>query len=329
MPKGYSHLTRDTRSQIYALKSTGFSQSHIARQLKISPSTVSREIKRNSGLKGYRFEQADRLAIHRRSQASSVRRVFTPAAQALVEDKLRQKWSPEQISGRFKREGLPSISHETIYKHIWADKHRGGDLFKHLRHGCKPYNRRKNKKAGRGLIPNRRGIEERPAAVELKRRIGDWEGDTIIGSHHQGALVSLVDRASKYTLLALLNRKTAEETANSITTVLQNEKVKTLTFDNGKEFALHELITKMLNAPVFFANPYCAWERGLNEHTNGLVRQYIPKSMSLKGISQEKVAEIEKNLNTRPRKVLNYKTPTEVFRSQSVKLCHNLYALRP
>jgi len=234
----------------------------------------------------------------------------------MIEERILEGWSPEQIAGRFKLAGN-SISHETIYRHIWKDKSSGGSLYKHLRHSGKKYNKRSSVAAGRGHIPNRVDIDERPKIVEQKTRIGDWEGDTIIGAKHQGAIVSLVDRCSKFTVLKKIDRKTAKAFTKAAVEKLGGLSllllVITITLDNGKEFADHVTIADKLGAKVYFAKPYHAWERGLNEHTNGLIRQYLPKSTDFTQVSDEMVQEIEDKLNNRPRKILGYKTPMEVM----------------
>lgn len=314
MPKGYHHVTRDIRCQIYALKSTGLSLRAIAQAVGKNVSTISREMMRNTGGRGYRFHQADNKAIERRRVASRERKKLTGGLEQEIREKLLEKWSPEQISGRLKLEGK-MISHESIYQIIWRDKRAGGQLYQQLRHCGKRYNKRASGKAGRGCIPGRVDITARPLVVETKSRIGDWEGDTIIGSQHRGAIVSYVDRHSKLTLLKKVERKTAllvtQATVEKMA-VLPHP-VLTITYDNGKEFADHQEIANALNTTCYFATPYHSWERGLNEHTNGLVRQYLPKSADLTLVSDDEIQHIENSLNSRPRKVLQYKTPFEVF----------------
>jgi IS30 family transposase len=320
MPEGYHHLTCDQRCQIDALRGSGQKPSAIARQLCVHRSTVYRELKRNVGQRGYRYKQANGKARERRHVASGRARKMTRSRVALIETKLRcEQWSPRQISGWLESAGHGGVSHERIYQHVWADKKKGGSLWKHLRHNGKKYNKRKGKTAGRGLIPHRIDIGERPAIVDAKERLGDWEGDTIIGKDHKGAIVSLVDRASKLTKLILLPNKTAEAVTNAIVTALKPlaSNTKTLTFDNGKEFAGHTGITQALNAACYFAKPYHSWERGLNEHTNGLVRQYFPKGTDFSTLTQEAVRHVENLLNTRPRECLNFKTPHEIFIAKS------------
>ncbi|MFO1259172.1 MAG: IS30 family transposase [Gammaproteobacteria bacterium] len=320
----YCHLTNDERSQIYALLSIGATQKQIAVQLNKSRSTISREISRNSGGRGYRPKQAQEKADARRHVASSERKKMKDELLEVIREKLLLDWSPEQISGWLGRAGV-EISHESIYLHVWDDKHQGGTLYTHLRHAGKKYNRRGSGKAGRGCIPNRVDIDERPVAVERKERLGDWEGDTVIGANHQGAILTLVDRKSKLSLIVNLKSKTSEAVNNALSERFDRlleeyprfesleQIVRTITFDNGKEFSAHEAITQVLGAPCYFAKPYHSWERGLNEHTNGLLRQYYPKKTDFTNLSDKKTQWIEDRLNDRPRKVLSYMTPREVF----------------
>ena len=317
MANGFHHLTRDERCQIYALRKRGVSVRGIARDLGCSPSTISREIRRNSGRRGYRFKQADQLACKRRHLASCLPRKMTAALWHGIEERLaQQQWSPEQIAGRLRLDGIVSVSPSWIYRHVWSDRSGGGTLYRNLRRRGKKANRRGRDGAGRGVIPGRVGIEERPAVVEEKSRIGDWEADTIIGAGHQGALVSLVDRASKYTLLQQVPQKTAAAVSAAIVQCLLPfvMLVHTITADNGKEFAGHQSLAQFLGTLFFFARPYHSWERGLNEHTNGLVRQYFPKSTDLRTIGAQEVRRVQDRLNNRPRKSLGYRTPEEVFR---------------
>lgn len=315
MPKGYHHVTRDIRSQIYALKSTGTSLRKIATVVERHVSTISREIERNTGGRGYRYKQADSKAVERRANASRTPKKLTPELIATIEAHLREEWSPVQIAGRLEKEGIANISHEAIYQYIWKDKRAGGTLHKHLRHNGKKYNKRSSGKAGRGCIPNRVDIDERPPVVEDKARIGDWEGDTIIGANHRGAIVSYVDRCSKFTVLKLLENKTAELVTQATLDKMGQGTfpVLTITYDNGKEFSEHSKIASELNASTYFAKPYHSWERGLNEHTNGLVRQYLPKKTDFTQVSDATVQRIADKLNNRPRKVLNYHTPLEIL----------------
>ena len=315
----YKHLTREQRSQIQALKSLKHSQSDIAKAVGVDASTICRELQRNTGLRGYHYQQAHRQAISRRLAASSAPKKMTKEVISFIEEKISQEqWSPEQISGVLAANDN-EISHTRIYQHVWADRRNGGTVYQNLRHKGKKYNYKGGKKAGRGCIPNRVDISARPKSVDKKIRLGDWEGDTIVGANHKGAIVSMVDRKSKFTLLALVARATADNVNNAIIDSFaryDNLPTKTTTFDNGKEFSNHQELTSMLGMKCYFATPYHSWERGLNEHTNGLVRQYLPKKTDFLSLEDKTIFEIEDKLNNRPRKVLGYKTPLEVMQGK-------------
>jgi len=264
--KTYNQLTYELRCQIYALKKIGISQNKIAQQLKVSQSTISRELSRNTGKRGYRIKQAQSLAQDRRLLSRKGIKM-TSNLIALIDSKIYMKWSPEQISGWLKEVHSILISHETIYLHIWADKKRGGQLFQHLRRKGKAYqSRSKDKQAGRGFIKNRVSIDERPAVVDSKNRIGDWEIDLVIGKGHSGALVTIVERKTSFTVSMRVDDKSAKSVTAATIALLQpyKEAVHTITADNGKEFAYHEMMTEYLNCGVYFADPYCSWQRGLN-----------------------------------------------------------------
>jgi IS30 family transposase len=310
------HLTYEQRSQIYVLLRQGLSQAAIAAAVGSEQSVISRELIRNCGQRGYRYKLAQEKADNRRKAASSGARKMTEPLIAKIERRLREEQlSPEQISGRLAAEEDIRISHEWIYRHIWADKQAGGSLHECLRRSGKKYNKRKGKNSGRGLIPGRVDISDRPAIVEAKTRIGDWEADTIVGAAHKGGLLSLVDRVTRYTLLAKLDAITADLTCAAMIAKMSpyQDAVLTITADNGKEFACHQRIADGLKASFYFATPYHAWERGLNENTNGLVRQYFPKGTNFSNVTEAHVARVQNLLNTRPRKILGFKSPSEVF----------------
>lgn len=297
------------------LNGSGNSLRSIARSLNRDPSVISRELKRNSIGSSYRPMKAHAQYCERKVNAASVPKVMTLELQAIIRSKLELLWSPVQISGRLKSDNIASVSHESIYKMVWKAKKNGDELYKFLRHSGKKYNKRSGKNSGRGLIPNRVDIELRDKIVEEKSRIGDWEADTVIGSNHKGAIVTLVDRMSKFSLFTLVPDKTKESVTPAIEKSLQGMKqnVQTITFDNGKEFAGHQELSRSLETLCFFAKPYHSWERGLNEHTNGLLRQFVPKKSDFGQLSQEDIDFVQNSLNNRPRKVLNYKTPAEIF----------------
>ena len=307
----YTQLTQEQRYQISAMKQIGRSQKEIAEELGVHKSTISRELGRNTGERGYRPKQAHEKALGRRSKAQVQ---IGAAVWEIVEAKLRQDWSPEQVSGWLKRADQPSLSHEWIYQHILADKAAGGDLYTHLR--C---HKKRRKRYGsyerRGKLPNRVSIEERPALVEQRERLGDWEADTLVGKAHQGALVSFVERKSRYTLLWPVKRRQADLVRQATISVLLPvvDRVHTISGDNGKEFAEHRQIAETLKAVFYFAHPYSAWQRGTNENTNGLVRQYFPKSTNFSTVTQAQALAATDKLNQRPRKCLAFRTPFEVF----------------
>ena len=307
----YTHLSREERYQIYSLKNAGHSQKQIAQVLKRSPSTISRELRRNGWL-GYRPKSAHWLA--RRRKAINARQI-DEATWLLVQDRLCEQWSPEQISH------FAQISHEAIYQRIYADKRAGGSLWRHLR--CyKPRRKRYGKTDRRGTIPGRRGIEQRPAFVDERHRIGDWEVDTIIGHHHKQAIVSLVERKSGFVLIRKVERKTAQAVSKAVICLLRpyQQQVLTITSDNGREFAGHERISKQLGADFYFAHPYASWERGSNENANGLIRQYFPKNRDFTTITKKEIDMVMQRLNNRPRKRLGYQTPAQLFFNSNVAL---------
>ena len=312
--KHYKQLTYEQRCQIYALKKTKMSQQEMADSVGVSQSAISRELKRNTGGNGYQIKQAQRKAKNRRSEACKATKM-TSSMVTLIESKLREKLSPEQISGWLLDEHEELLSHETIYRHIWADKMAGGDLYTELRRRGKAYQSRSKSQAGRGHIKNRVSIDERPEIVEAKTRVGDWEIDLVIGKGHSGALVTIVDRTTSFTVSKRINNKMAQTVTDATIDLLRPFKgaVLTITADNGKEFAYHEQMTEALGAQVYFADPYCSWQRGLNENTNGLLRQYWPKKTDFKKVSAKEVKAVIVQLNDRPRKKLNFKTPAKLM----------------
>lgn len=306
----YKQLTYEQRCQIEVLNKSGMSQQEIADTVGTSQSTISRELRRNCSQRGYRHKRAQELADERRHRVTKALKM-TESMIEVVEHKLCEKWSPEQISGWLLEERGEHLSHERIYQHVWADKAAGGELYTHLRRQGKKYQKRCNGKSSRGQIRNRVGIEERPQIVDEKSRVGDWEIDTVIGKAHSGALVTIVERATQFTLVANVANKSAEAVTAATIELLEPYKdaLHTITADNGKEFAYHERLTEKLGAAVYFARPYHSWERGLNENTNGLLRQYWPKNTDFKQVAENEVASVVTQLNQRPRKTLGYKAP--------------------
>ena len=311
---GYKHLSLVERHYIQIERKLGKSCFKIASDLGRASSTISREIRRNTGLRGYRHQQADRQA-HERHKNKPKALKLTREIKFIVGACLRAYWSPEQIAGRLKSMKVISLHHETIYQYILTDKCQGGQLYTYLRHQNKTYRKRYGSAHNRTGIPNRRDIDQRPSEANNRTHVGHWEADTIIGNQHQGAIVTLDERKSKLRLAAPLPRKKASYTTQAINALFEpiKEFVKTITFDNGKEFSQHEEIAKTIGCETFFAKPYHSWERGQNENANGLIRQFFPKTMKLNNVSAEQVIAAVDNLNNRPRKCLKYKTPYEVF----------------
>jgi transposase, IS30 family len=311
--KGYQQLTLEQRYQIYALRKAGWAQAAIAAEIGVHPATVSRELARNTGQRGYRAKQAQERAQARQQQRARRPRIAA-AVWTLVTAQLRQQWSPEQISGWLARVHQTRLSHERIYLYVYADMRAGGTLYQHLR--CQKQRRKRyGARDRRGQIANRRSIDERPAIVDQRQRLGDWEADTIVGKGHHQALVSLTERKSKLTLLAKVEHATAEAVSAAMIQLLSQvgAPVKTITSDNGREFARHEVVAAALQAQFYFAHPYHSWERGLNENTNGLVRQYFPKGSDFGPITDAQVQAVMARLNHRPRKTLDFCTPHQVF----------------
>ena len=309
---GYTQLTQEERYQISVLLKAEHDQTEIAMILGRHKSTISREIRRNTGLRGYRPVQAQRLTDKRRK--SKLRSRISDDTWLAVEQLLDLDWSPEQISLWLKSFCAISISHEWIYQYVLQDKAAGGNLHLHLR--CQKQRRKRYGSYNRrGQLVDRVSIDERPAIVDLRSRIGDWELDTIIGKNHQQAIVSLTERKSRFTLIKKVERKTAQCVSDAIIELLSPfvDHVHTLTSDNGKEFADHKNIADKLNADFYFAHPYASWERGLNENTNGLIRQYFPKGSDFTTITQKEINQTMDKLNNRPRKCLGMKTPNQVF----------------
>lgn len=310
----YHQLTQEKRYQIYTLKQVGYTMTDIAKVVKVHKSTISRELKRNKGQKGYRAKQAHNLYKQREINKYKKQNLQDFQKEYIVE-KLKLYWSPEQISGRMRVDKIESISHESIYQYILKDKRNDGTLYQYLRHKNKRYKKRYGSNERRGNILNKVSIEDRPNIVNKKNRIGDLEIDLIIGKNHKQALVTVVDIHSKFTIAKKVPNKKANIVSAALIEMILPIKnwVHTITSDNGKEFAYHERVSNSLQCDYYFCHPYASYERGLNENTNGLIRQFFPKGSEFTNISNEDVAKVQNNLNYRPRKSLGYKTPYEVF----------------
>ena len=315
--KKYNHINTTQRIELATLYRNGYSVSQISRQLKLHRSTVYRELKRNSRPRGsYEAYYANNLSEIRKERFAKNRK-FTSQMIILIKEKLKnQQWSPEQINGYCIQNNIPMVSHERIYQYIYQDKENGGKLFEHLRTGKKKYKKRYGKNKNRKIIiKNKVSIDDRPEIITNKQRYGDWEIDTIIGKNHKGAIVTVVERKSSFILIRKLKGKNASELAIETIRLMMpyKELVHSITSDNGLEFANHEYIAQKLNAQFYFAHPYSSWERGLSEYSNKLIRQYIPKKSSFNEFSTEYLNEVNMKLNNRPRKLLNFNSPLNVF----------------
>ena len=313
----YKHLNYEQRYTIECMLKKGHSKKAIhTTAIEVSESTLYRELKRNSRPRGSYCAKYAQMLADERSKEGHVKKRFTKTMQGHVVERLtKYQWSPEQIVGRAKLQGIEMVSHERIYQFIWQDKTQGGELYKHLRTGQRKYRKRYGSRSSRGQIPDRVSIEERPRIVEERTRVGDFEADLIIGRGHQGAILTLVDRLSNLVLIEPLPGKQMEAVKKATINALAPYKphLHTITNDNGKELAKHKDIAKKLNCDVYFAHPYASWERGPSENTNKLVRQYFPKDRSLKDVTHQQAIQVMGPLNNRPQKNLGFKTPNEVF----------------
>jgi IS30 family transposase len=314
----YSQLSASERNRFYELRTTtDLSIRAIALELGRSPSTLSRELTRNlDEAKHYLPDRAQQGMEERRRQSKTAFSNVSEVCIAEIKNRLKQYHSPEQIAGRLRQEGATSVSHETIYQMIYRD-HQGLKAYQqYLRQGRGRRRKRGGVNTKRGRIPGRVGIEHRPSIADEKVEIGHWESDTMIGQKHSGVIVTHVDKASKFLVAGLGQNKTSEQVNQvSIALLIPVPAVyrKTMTFDNGKEFTNHPELSKKLDVACYFANPYHSWERGLNEHTNGLLRQFFPKKTDFKRVEPEALEKAVMLINHRPRKSLDYRTPFEVF----------------
>lgn len=317
----YKQLTENERYQIYALLKAGHNQKQVSTILGRNPSTICRELKRNKGLRGYRPAQAHRLFKARQSEAIKAIKV-TDEIWCWIVTLIQQELSPQQVVDYLKRHKNISLHHETIYQLIYLEKAHGGELYQKLRIARKTHRKRYGHYDQRGRIKNRVSIDDRPGIVDAKERIGDWEGDTIMGKGRKSALLTMVERKTLYTVIVRLSGKHADLLAAAAVKHMKSirESVSTITFDNGLEFASHETIAKGLNADIYFAHPYASWERGINENTNGLIRQYFPKGTDFNKVTDKQIQHVMDRLNNRPRKTRGCQSPNELFNGLQVDL---------
>jgi len=312
------HLTLGERYHILAMKKLGYSLGRMAKELNRSKSTLSEEISRNtgSGDYGYRPQHAHNLAQQRWAKSHSGARKLKGDVIEFIEAGIRQCWSPEQVAGRLYNECGVRMHHETIYQYVYRDRDHGGDLHTYLRRSNKIYKKRYGGKDNRKIkIKDRRDISERPEHVEQREELGHWEGDTVKDPKRGRSIVTLVERKTRLVVMMAVASLKADEVSEAIVTALSPLAafVLTLTMDNGSEFAQHQKFGAALNADVFFATPYHSWERGTNENTNGLIRQYYPKRKTKYPKPEIEILKVEHLLNSRPRKTLHYMTPLEAF----------------
>lgn len=310
-----SHLTLDQRYEIQHQREAGKSQTAIASLIGKHKSVICRELKRNTNPKGrYIARQAADVAEIRKERLRRPRKLTAQMEKEIRGNLTGHQWSPEQIKGRFAKEGLSMVSHERIYQLIRKDKKEGGELYKHTRHRLK---HRKRPIGGKHIvIKDKVSIDERPAVINDKMRFGDWEIDTIVGEGNKGAIVTIVERQTGFLFMKKLPEgKAASGLATAVIELLMPYKsvIHSITSDNGTEFADHKTIAKKLNAGFFFAHPYSSWERGLNEYTNKLIRQYIPKKQTFDEYHDQHIKDIQYKINQRPRKKLQYENPKHVF----------------
>jgi len=310
-----THLNQEQRYQIYALFLSGISQKEIAFIAGCSPSTVSRELRRNADKKGlYKPEEAHLKA---KARVKKKEWKFTEAMKTYILGLLEKYHSPEQIWGRAKLEGIVMVSIETIYKWIYAQIKLGASLKPFLRWHLAARVKRALSNKKRGQIPDRVLIDDRPEIVEKRERLGDFEVDLVIGKGHHKAILTVVDRASRMLYAALLDNKEAATVTTKLLYILVNKEVKTITSDNGKEFAGHKEVAQTLQASYYFAHPYHSWERGSNENANGLLRQFVPKNRPFDDLTEEQLQKYVDNINNRPRKIHGFKSSIEIFQEKS------------
>ena len=316
----YHQLSTDERYTIAAMRAERHSVAEIAAALSRHPSTIHREIKRNCCVHDgfYRGMYAVQKANGRRSR-SRRNRCYGPAHFVPIERMLREKLSPAQIVGRLSVEGVRVMSHETIYLHIWADRARGGTLWRHLRGARKLKRKRYAAYDSRGRLAGKRMITERPAVVDDRTRFGDWEIDTVHGRGKHAA-VTIVERKSGLIRIGKIDRVGAKETLQRTVALLRNEPhpIHTITADNGSEFHMYKTLEGQLRTTFYFATPHHAWERGTNENTNGLLRQYLPKRSSLNSLTQRQCTAFATKLNHRPRQRHGFLTPHEIYHGTAI-----------
>lgn len=312
----YRQLAQDERYVMARMMHQGYSYRAIATVLDRSVSTISREKQRNRTRHDghYRAEKAHQYAMARRSRTRKQDQ-YSPQEWQAVASLVLRKWSPEQIAGRARSMRKACMSKETIYRYIRRERRAGGQTWRHLRIVSKFGRKRRGSPATRGRLIGKRHISERHRAVELRVRMGHWEGDTVMGSDMRHCVLTLVERVSGYVIIKKLTARTKEQAAAALKQAINEvkRKVRTITLDNGTEFHDYDKVEAACAVKFYFATPYHSWERGTNENTNGLIRQYLPKGMCMRHVTQVHCDAIAAQLNDRPRRRLGFKTPSERF----------------
>jgi transposase, IS30 family len=317
----YKQITLEERYTIHDYVRQGYSQKEMAKRLGRSPSTISRELSKNGQIgtgRYYHYIAEKRAQGRRRNPRRGPQ--FTPVQWGIVCHFLAKDWSPEQISLSLRKHGVLRISHETIYRYIWHDKRRGGSLYKHLRQSSKQRRKRYRANDSRGVLRGKRGLDQRPAAANERLRKGHWEVDLVHGHKSRDCILTLVDRKTRFVLIHKLKDKSMTDISAALIGLVREHRIRTITADNGSEFHDYARIEKVTGTKFYFAAPYHSWERGTSENTNGLIRQYLPKTASMKGITQRACNNIAGELNSRPRKILGLNTPECAHYGKSFKL---------
>jgi IS30 family transposase len=313
---GYRRVTREDRLRIKDGLDAGLTNAEIADKLGFHRSTISREIRRNKGGRGYRPKQAHRLASEREASKHGPYKM-NPVIMTQITERLEMKWSPEQISNRLRLEGEESVSAETIYKFIDGDRSQGGELWRHLRRSSRTRKRRFPCEDRRGKIQNARPISERPKGANSRRSVGHWERDLMVGKNHKSAVLVVTDRKSRFNKLRKLDGKHAKKVTRETAKALKGLPIKTMSNDRGQEFSDHQNYEKKSKVKVYFCDPYSSYQRGTNENRIGAIRQYLPKKTDLTNLTNKDLEKIEFQINNRPMKCLDWMTPVEFMMEKS------------
>lgn len=310
----YHQLTSGERYMLQALRLQGLNNAQIARAMGRHRSTIGRELERNCYGRRYQPEEADGAARARRSK-SRRRWYFSDEQLSLAIRMIRQEWSPQQVSDWFRRHRIFNISHQTLYRYVWYDRVYGGTLYMHLRQAGKKRRKSYGSADSRGVMGGKRHISERPAGAQNRSRVGHWEIDTVMGGHDGHCIVTLVERKTRYVIIGKLRARTTDELNRKLVSLIEQHmyRVRTITADNGTEFHQFKKVEDTTGARFYFCTPHHSWERGTNENTNGLIRQYLPKGKSMADVTQRDCDKIAKKLNTRPRRILGVRTPEECY----------------